>query len=177
MTAGVVGAAAGHGTRLAGGAPVGDRYQVGWDRRSDRCAGWCSECAHRWLLRGTPSDPFGMARVRRSEQFLEAENRGTADQLDAQIDASSYARAVAMAASAELVRGYEDVKLAREAVPPAQRRAGHALRRTSLRLLHGTWPIGDETTRQLPADLAVSNGLEPRPALASPAGTTRPGEP
>jgi indolepyruvate ferredoxin oxidoreductase len=63
-------------------------------------------------LRGTPLDPFGMAKVRRVERALAAEYGGVVDRLAAVLDASSYAQAVAVADAAEIVRGYEDIKLA-----------------------------------------------------------------
>jgi indolepyruvate ferredoxin oxidoreductase len=63
-------------------------------------------------LRGTPLDPFGYARIRRIERALAAEFTGTVDRLAADVDESSYDAAVAVAESAELVRGYEGVKLA-----------------------------------------------------------------
>ena len=68
-------------------------------------------------LRGTPLDPFGMAKVRRIERALAAEYTGAVDRLADALDRGShdngaYETAVAVAESADLVRGYEDVKLA-----------------------------------------------------------------
>jgi len=68
-------------------------------------------------LRGTPLDPFGMAKVRRIERALAAEYTDVIDRLADALEPSSedtgaYDTAVAVAKAAELVRGYEDVKLA-----------------------------------------------------------------
>jgi indolepyruvate ferredoxin oxidoreductase len=63
-------------------------------------------------LRGTPLDPFGRTRIRRLERALVADYWWTVEELLAGLDADGYDRAVAIAESAELVRGYEDVKLA-----------------------------------------------------------------
>jgi indolepyruvate ferredoxin oxidoreductase len=62
-------------------------------------------------LRGTPLDPFGHTLVRRLERALAADYTRTVERLVADLDAGSYERAVAVAEAAELVRGYEDVKL------------------------------------------------------------------
>ncbi|MCW2605671.1 MAG: indolepyruvate ferredoxin oxidoreductase family protein [Frankiales bacterium] len=62
-------------------------------------------------LRGTPLDPFGRATVRRVERALHAEYVVLVDRLTDQLDAASYPRAVELAETAELVRGYEDVKM------------------------------------------------------------------
>ncbi|SFL30828.1 indolepyruvate ferredoxin oxidoreductase family protein [Geodermatophilus ruber] len=89
-------------------------------------------------LRGTPLDPFGFARIRRIERALAAEYTGTIDRLAAQLDADSYDTAVAVAEAAELVRGYEGVKLA-----SVERYRQH---RAELGV-----PLGDEVLRLLPA--------------------------
>jgi indolepyruvate ferredoxin oxidoreductase len=63
-------------------------------------------------LRGTPLDPFGHARVRRVERALVGEYR---DLVDAALEHLTPATAAQVAAIAELpdvVRGYEDIKLA-----------------------------------------------------------------
>jgi indolepyruvate ferredoxin oxidoreductase len=62
-------------------------------------------------LRGTPLDPFGRTVVRRLERALAAEYAETVGILSTGLDGRSYEQAVAVAESAELVRGYEDVKL------------------------------------------------------------------
>ncbi|MEU8250305.1 indolepyruvate ferredoxin oxidoreductase family protein [Nonomuraea sp. NPDC048916] len=64
------------------------------------------------VLRGTPLDPFGFARVRRLERALAAEYRDVVTELARTLDAASHDRAVAVAEAAELVCGYEGVKLA-----------------------------------------------------------------
>ncbi len=63
-------------------------------------------------LRGTPLDPFGRTEVRRLERALRDSYRAMVLRLAAELSTSSYATAVAAAEAAELVRGYEDVKLA-----------------------------------------------------------------
>jgi indolepyruvate ferredoxin oxidoreductase len=65
-------------------------------------------------LRGTPLDVFGYAHVRRVEQALVTEYRDAVrsalDHLDADAGTDEV---VAIAELAEVVRGYEDIKLAR----------------------------------------------------------------
>jgi indolepyruvate ferredoxin oxidoreductase len=63
-------------------------------------------------LRGTPLDPFGRTRIRRLERALAAEYTQAVQRLAAGLDAAAYDRAVAVAEAPELVRGYEEVKLA-----------------------------------------------------------------
>ncbi|MQY25246.1 indolepyruvate ferredoxin oxidoreductase family protein [Nocardia aurantia] len=62
-------------------------------------------------LRGTAFDPFGYARMRRAERSLLAHYRATVEALSAEL-ATGYDRAVTVAALPDLVRGYEEVKLA-----------------------------------------------------------------
>ncbi|MCW2607380.1 MAG: indolepyruvate ferredoxin oxidoreductase [Frankiales bacterium] len=62
-------------------------------------------------LRGTPLDPFGQATVRKVERALHAEYVALVDALTSGLDHGSYDRAVELAETPELVRGYEDVKL------------------------------------------------------------------
>ncbi|MDX6218046.1 MAG: indolepyruvate ferredoxin oxidoreductase, partial [Frankiales bacterium] len=62
-------------------------------------------------LRGTRLDPFGRAEVRRVERALLASHTALVEQLSASLTADSYATAVAAAGAAELVRGFEDIKL------------------------------------------------------------------
>jgi indolepyruvate ferredoxin oxidoreductase len=63
-------------------------------------------------LRGTPFDPFGRTRVRRTERGLIAEYRimigGALDGLSVE----THARAVELAALPDMIRGYEEIKLA-----------------------------------------------------------------
>ncbi len=63
-------------------------------------------------LRGTPLDVFGYAGVRRTERELIAEYRAL---MEAELDAltpATYDRAVKLAELPDIIRGYEDVKLA-----------------------------------------------------------------
>jgi indolepyruvate ferredoxin oxidoreductase len=64
------------------------------------------------FLRGTPFDPFGRAHVRRVERELVAEYRGVIDELVTTLDADSFEQALHIAGLPDMVRGYEDVKLA-----------------------------------------------------------------
>lgn len=64
------------------------------------------------VLRGTPLDPFGRTELRRLERSLREEYRALVLQLADGLGADSYATAVAVAEAADLVRGYEGVKLA-----------------------------------------------------------------
>ncbi|CAA0128614.1 Uncharacterised protein [Mycolicibacterium vanbaalenii] len=63
-------------------------------------------------LRGTRFDPFGYAHVRRVERGLLAEYTAVVTRLAAELEPSNYDRAVEIAGLAEMVRGYEDIKLA-----------------------------------------------------------------
>jgi indolepyruvate ferredoxin oxidoreductase len=63
------------------------------------------------FLRGTALDPFGRAHVRRIERELLASHVALVERLTASLTAESYATATTAAAAAELVRGFEDVKL------------------------------------------------------------------
>ena len=63
-------------------------------------------------LRGTKFDPFGYAHVRKVERALLAEYVGIVSRLAAELDATNYDRAVEIASLPDLVRGYEDIKLA-----------------------------------------------------------------
>lgn len=64
------------------------------------------------VLRGTPLDPFGRTAMRELERALRDEYRAMALRLATNLSMESYGTAVAAAEAAELVRGYEDVKLA-----------------------------------------------------------------
>ena len=64
------------------------------------------------VLRGTPFDPFGRTEVRRLERELRDSYRAMVLRLAAGLTAESYGTAVAAAEAADLVRGYEEVKLA-----------------------------------------------------------------
>ncbi len=63
-------------------------------------------------LRGTRWDPFGRAAVRRVERAVIDEYRSALAAAVASLSAESFERAVEIAGSPELVRGYEEIKLA-----------------------------------------------------------------
>nr|WP_054248185.1 indolepyruvate ferredoxin oxidoreductase family protein [Rhodococcus opacus] len=63
------------------------------------------------FLRGTAFDPFGYAKVRRLERQLLAHYETTVAGLVADLSADTYDTATLIAATPDLVRGYEDVKL------------------------------------------------------------------
>ncbi len=63
-------------------------------------------------LRGTPLDPFGRTPMRQLERALRDEYRAMVLRLATELSAETYAVAVAAAEAADLVRGYEGVKLA-----------------------------------------------------------------
>ncbi|MEE9243853.1 MAG: indolepyruvate ferredoxin oxidoreductase family protein, partial [Mycobacterium sp.] len=65
----------------------------------------------KWL-RGTKFDPFGYTQVRKVERELLAEYVAIVTGLAAELDTTNYERARQVAGLADLVRGYEDVKLA-----------------------------------------------------------------
>ncbi len=67
---------------------------------------------HGKRLRGTPFDPFGYTRLRRLERSLLAEYQAMVAQQAAELTVAGYDRATAIAESADLIRGYEEVKLA-----------------------------------------------------------------
>jgi indolepyruvate ferredoxin oxidoreductase len=66
--------------------------------------------ALRWL-RGTPVDPFGYTEVRRVERALVGEYRALIEGALAGLSPVTHARAVALAALPDLIRGYEGIKL------------------------------------------------------------------
>ena len=63
-------------------------------------------------LRGTPLDPFGRTEIRRTERQLRDSYTAMIRRLTDSLDGTNYDTAVAAAETAELVRGYEAVKLA-----------------------------------------------------------------
>jgi indolepyruvate ferredoxin oxidoreductase len=63
-------------------------------------------------LRGTAFDPFGYAHVRRVERRLRDEYEQIVTELAAGLNGENYDRAVEVASLADVVRGYEGVKLA-----------------------------------------------------------------
>ena len=62
-------------------------------------------------LRGTPLDPFGLARVRRVERQLVREYEGLLSAALAALTPATHATAVELCELPDLVRGYEDIKL------------------------------------------------------------------
>ena len=62
-------------------------------------------------LRGSPFDPFGRTRVRRTERVLVSEYRTTIEALLGGLTADNHALAVEIAQLPDLVRGYEEIKL------------------------------------------------------------------
>jgi indolepyruvate ferredoxin oxidoreductase len=63
-------------------------------------------------LRGTPLDPFGRTRIRRLERELRDSYAAMVTRLAGSLSEATYDTAVAAAGAADLVRGYEGVKLA-----------------------------------------------------------------
>ena len=63
-------------------------------------------------LRGTALDPFGRAKVRRVERALLGEYRELIERALGGLSSSTYERAVTLARLPDLIRGYEDIKLA-----------------------------------------------------------------
>ena len=63
-------------------------------------------------LRSTPLDPFGYAKVRRTERSLIREYRSLIERLSADLDRSNLDQAVEVAGLPDMIRGYEEVKLA-----------------------------------------------------------------
>ena len=63
-------------------------------------------------LRGTALDPFGRAKVRRVERALPGEYRELIERALDGLSSSTYERAVTLARLPDLIRGYEDIKLA-----------------------------------------------------------------
>ncbi len=68
------------------------------------------------LVRGTRLDPFGYTQVRRVERELIDEYTATIDDLAGQLSTETYQRAVEIARLPDLVRGYENIKLANVAL-------------------------------------------------------------
>jgi indolepyruvate ferredoxin oxidoreductase len=64
------------------------------------------------VLRGTPLDPFGRTRVRRLERELITEYRATVEDLLSRLTEETLTDCIRIAALPDLVRGYEQIKLA-----------------------------------------------------------------
>jgi len=63
-------------------------------------------------LRGTAADPFGHTRVRRTERELISEYRIMIESTLATLSEETYERAVELATLPDMIRGYEEIKLA-----------------------------------------------------------------
>jgi indolepyruvate ferredoxin oxidoreductase len=63
-------------------------------------------------LRGTAFDPFGHTRVRRTERELVTEYRANIEGVLATLNQETYGRSVELAALPDMIRGYEEIKLA-----------------------------------------------------------------
>ncbi len=63
-------------------------------------------------LRGTAFDPFGYTRVRRTERELVGEYRAMIEGTLATLSEETYGRSVELAALPDMIRGYEEIKLA-----------------------------------------------------------------
>ncbi len=68
------------------------------------------------VVRGTRLDPFGHTQVRRVERELIEEYTATIDDLLPQLSTETYPRAVEIARLPDLIRGYENIKLANVAL-------------------------------------------------------------
>jgi len=63
-------------------------------------------------LRGTAFDPFGHTRARRTERELISEYRAVIENMLASLSQENYGRSVELAALPDMIRGYEEIKLA-----------------------------------------------------------------
>ncbi|MCZ4551481.1 indolepyruvate ferredoxin oxidoreductase family protein [Gordonia rubripertincta] len=63
------------------------------------------------FLRGTALDPFGYAKVRRVERTLAAHYEATVRDMAGSLSSNTHGVAVEFARAADIIRGYEDVKL------------------------------------------------------------------
>ncbi|WP_082570506.1 indolepyruvate ferredoxin oxidoreductase family protein [Mycobacterium sp. Root135] len=63
------------------------------------------------FLRGTRLDPFGYAKVRRIERALLAHYEATVHDLASRLSSENHSTAVELAQAADIIRGYEEVKL------------------------------------------------------------------
>jgi indolepyruvate ferredoxin oxidoreductase len=116
---------AGLAARLAAEHPGGVKVQYHLHPPILRALGWKNKIAlGSWFdgvfrllvrmkgLRGTSLDPFGRAEVRRVERALIGEYRALIEKAMAGLSPEGYERAVKLANLPDLIRGYEDVKLA-----------------------------------------------------------------
>jgi indolepyruvate ferredoxin oxidoreductase len=63
-------------------------------------------------LRGTPFDVFGYTNVRRTERALIGQYRALIEQALGELTQDNYELAVKLASLPDIIRGYEDIKLA-----------------------------------------------------------------
>lgn len=78
------------------------------------------------VLRGTPFDIFGYAKVRRIERSLPGEYLELVDAISASISSANYDRLVELAALPDVIRGYEELKEQRVEMFRSQRSAALA---------------------------------------------------
>jgi indolepyruvate ferredoxin oxidoreductase len=78
---------------------------------------------HGRVLRGTPLDVFGYAKIRRTERSLPGEYLELVNAITASISTTSYERLVELAELPDAIRGYEELKEQRVAMFRAQRTA------------------------------------------------------
>jgi len=78
---------------------------------------------HGRVLRGTPLDVFGYAKIRRIERSLPGEYLELVEAISASISTASYERLVEIAALPDVIRGYEELKEQRVAMFRSQRTA------------------------------------------------------
>jgi indolepyruvate ferredoxin oxidoreductase len=111
--------------RLAAEVPGGTRARyrlhppllraLGWEHKVALGPAWrpvLRLLARGKALRGTPLDPFGRTGIRRAERELRDGYRAMVLRLAGELSSGNYATAVAAAQAADLVRGYEEIKLA-----------------------------------------------------------------
>ena len=78
---------------------------------------------HGRVLRGTPLDVFGYAKIRRIERSLPGEYLELVEAISASISTASYERLVEIAALPDVIRGYEELKEQRVVMFRSQRTA------------------------------------------------------
>lgn len=106
-------------------------------------------------LRGTPLDPFGHTRVRRTERALPAEYRALVAEAMIHLRPGTLPQVVALAELPDVVRGYEEIKL--RGVATFRERAAEGLRALA-------------TTTGGRAAAGAGRPLEPVPVLPGPGG-------
>ena len=78
------------------------------------------------VLRGTPLDIFGYARVRKIERSLPGEYLELVDAITASVSTLPYTRLVELARLPDVIRGYEELKESRVEIFRTQRTAALA---------------------------------------------------